>query len=92
MYEIYNIFAIKRCEPERCTALAQPARRPQSYLYAFRSRGEEQRFAPFAGMQNRTLLWHGSSVVNFAGILSQGEAWRPTLLLHVTAAWRTADG
>ena len=34
--------------------------------------GEAQRYAPFAADDNRMLLWHGSRVTNFAGIMSQG--------------------
>lgn len=41
-------------------------------IFALSRRGEDERFAPFEHLANRTLLWHGSSVVNFNGILSQG--------------------
>ncbi|XP_038047799.1 poly [ADP-ribose] polymerase 1-like [Patiria miniata] len=34
--------------------------------------GEFLRFQPFASMHNRMLLWHGSRLSNFCGILSQG--------------------
>ena len=34
--------------------------------------GEEARFAPFQSDTNRQLLWHGSRLSNFVGILSQG--------------------
>lgn len=34
--------------------------------------GEEKRYKPFKKLPNRKLLWHGSRVTNFAGILSQG--------------------
>lgn len=34
--------------------------------------GEEERFEPFAHDPNRQLLWHGSLLSNFVGILSQG--------------------
>jgi len=34
--------------------------------------GESERFEEFANLGNRMLLWHGSRVTNFAGILSQG--------------------
>ncbi|XP_054284117.1 poly [ADP-ribose] polymerase-like [Macrosteles quadrilineatus] len=33
---------------------------------------EERRFKPFKKLPNRKLLWHGSRLTNFAGILSQG--------------------
>jgi poly [ADP-ribose] polymerase len=34
--------------------------------------GEAERYARHAGDGNRQLLWHGSRVTNFAGIISQG--------------------
>ncbi|XP_023213752.1 poly [ADP-ribose] polymerase 1-like [Centruroides sculpturatus] len=34
--------------------------------------GESKRFKPFKNLPNRYLLWHGSRLTNFAGILSQG--------------------
>ena len=34
--------------------------------------GEAERFAPFSAEPNRKLLWHGSRLANFGGILSQG--------------------
>ncbi|XP_072940740.1 poly [ADP-ribose] polymerase [Epargyreus clarus] len=34
--------------------------------------GEDKRYKPFKKLHNRRLLWHGSRVSNFAGILSQG--------------------
>lgn len=34
--------------------------------------GEKERFAEFAKMSNRMLLWHGSRLTNFASILSNG--------------------
>ncbi|KAI5311120.1 hypothetical protein L3X38_045587 [Prunus dulcis] len=34
--------------------------------------GEVERFRKFSGMKNRMLLWHGSRLTNWAGILSQG--------------------
>ncbi|CAI8024368.1 Poly [ADP-ribose] polymerase 1 [Geodia barretti] len=33
---------------------------------------ESKRYKPFSKLANRMLLWHGSRVTNFAGILSQG--------------------
>ncbi|XP_039259067.2 poly [ADP-ribose] polymerase 1-like [Styela clava] len=35
-------------------------------------KGERTRFKPFKSLPNRRLLWHGSRVTNYAGILSQG--------------------
>ncbi|CAB4322156.1 unnamed protein product [Prunus armeniaca] len=34
--------------------------------------GEVERFRKFSSMKNRMLLWHGSRLTNWAGILSQG--------------------
>ncbi|XP_055820813.1 poly [ADP-ribose] polymerase 2 isoform X2 [Solanum dulcamara] len=34
--------------------------------------GETERFQKFSDMSNRMLLWHGSRLTNWAGILSQG--------------------
>ncbi|XP_031261652.1 poly [ADP-ribose] polymerase 2-like [Pistacia vera] len=34
--------------------------------------GESERFEKFSGTKNRMLLWHGSRLTNWAGILSQG--------------------
>lgn len=40
--------------------------------FAVERPGEKERFAKFAGMGNRMLLWHGSRLANFPGILSNG--------------------
>ncbi|XP_039968525.1 poly [ADP-ribose] polymerase isoform X1 [Bactrocera neohumeralis] len=34
--------------------------------------GENRRYKPFKKLENRKLLWHGSRLTNFAGILSHG--------------------
>ena len=34
--------------------------------------GEEAVYKPFSKLHNRQLLWHGSRITNFAGILSNG--------------------
>ncbi|KAK7576565.1 hypothetical protein V9T40_012851 [Parthenolecanium corni] len=34
--------------------------------------GEDKRYKPFKKLHNRKLLWHGSRLTNFAGIISQG--------------------
>lgn len=34
-------------------------------------KGENKRYRPFKELHNRRLLWHGSRVSNFAGIISQ---------------------
>ncbi|TQE00348.1 hypothetical protein C1H46_014075 [Malus baccata] len=35
--------------------------------------GEVERFRKFSGTKNRMLLWHGSRLTNWVGILSQGD-------------------
>jgi poly [ADP-ribose] polymerase 1 len=35
-------------------------------------KGEVDRYEAFKSLHNRKLLWHGSRLTNFAGILSQG--------------------
>ena len=35
-------------------------------------KGEAERYQKYKDLENRMLLWHGSRVMNFAGILSQG--------------------
>ncbi|KAK1378410.1 hypothetical protein POM88_025154 [Heracleum sosnowskyi] len=34
--------------------------------------GEAERFKKFSGTKNRMLLWHGSRLTNWTGILKQG--------------------
>ncbi|XP_060704555.1 poly [ADP-ribose] polymerase 1 [Hemiscyllium ocellatum] len=41
-------------------------------IFKIKREGEEERFEPFSELHNRQLLWHGSRITNFAGILSQG--------------------
>jgi len=41
-------------------------------IYALKRKGEEERYAPYESFSNRMLLWHGSGLVNWSGILSQG--------------------
>eukprot|EP00696_Hemimastix_kukwesjijk_P019757 gnl/Hemi2/9123_TR3166_c0_g1_i1.p1 gnl/Hemi2/9123_TR3166_c0_g1~~gnl/Hemi2/9123_TR3166_c0_g1_i1.p1 ORF type:complete len:659 (-),score=334.21 gnl/Hemi2/9123_TR3166_c0_g1_i1:220-2196(-) len=41
-------------------------------LFSINREGEAERFKPFSKLHNRMLLWHGSRVTNFVGILSQG--------------------
>lgn len=42
------------------------------HVFKVARKGEAKRFKPFRALPNRMLLWHGSRVTNFAGILSQG--------------------
>lgn len=41
-------------------------------IHTVKRHGEEMRYKPFRKLHNRKLLWHGSRLTNFAGILSQG--------------------
>ncbi|PSN54639.1 Poly [ADP-ribose] polymerase [Blattella germanica] len=41
-------------------------------VFKVKRQGEDKRFKPFKKLHNRKLLWHGSRLTNFAGILSQG--------------------
>jgi poly [ADP-ribose] polymerase len=40
--------------------------------WAVQREGEAERFQPFQNDPNRMLLWHGSRITNWGGILSQG--------------------
>merc|ERR1711862_455530 len=41
-------------------------------VFKVKRKNESKRFKPFKQLPNRKLLWHGSRVTNYAGILSQG--------------------
>ncbi|XP_057662049.1 poly [ADP-ribose] polymerase [Diorhabda carinulata] len=41
-------------------------------VFTVKRQGEDKRYKPFRKLPNRKLLWHGSRVTNYAGILSQG--------------------
>ncbi|XP_042474462.1 poly [ADP-ribose] polymerase 1-like [Zingiber officinale] len=41
-------------------------------IFVLEREGECDKFAPFKDMKNKMLLWHGSRLTNFVGILSQG--------------------
>lgn len=41
-------------------------------VYEVEREGEAERFAPYAKMPHHRLLWHGSRLTNYIGILSQG--------------------
>ncbi|XP_057858020.2 poly [ADP-ribose] polymerase 1 [Cryptomeria japonica] len=41
-------------------------------VFAVDREGEDNAYAKYKNLQNRMLLWHGSRVTNFVGILSQG--------------------
>ncbi|XP_020806219.1 poly [ADP-ribose] polymerase [Drosophila serrata] len=41
-------------------------------VFKVQRQGESRRYKPFKKLHNRKLLWHGSRITNFAGILSHG--------------------
>lgn len=41
-------------------------------VFKVKRAGEEKRYKPFKTLHNRKLLWHGSRLTNFVGILSHG--------------------
>lgn len=41
-------------------------------IFVVKRQGEDRRYKPFKKLPNRKLLWHGSRLTNYAGILSQG--------------------
>lgn len=41
-------------------------------IFAVKRAGEERRYKPFRKLHNRQLLWHGSRLTNYVGILSHG--------------------
>ncbi|CAK63275.1 unnamed protein product (macronuclear) [Paramecium tetraurelia] len=41
-------------------------------VYEVERKNEKIRFFPFKALENRKLLWHGSRITNFVGILSEG--------------------
>ena len=46
-------------------------------VFKVKRKGESKRFKPFKQLPNRKLLWHGSRVTNYAGILSQVCSYTP---------------
>ncbi|XP_058116089.1 poly [ADP-ribose] polymerase-like [Anopheles ziemanni] len=41
-------------------------------IFRIKRKGEEDRYLPFRTLHNRKLLWHGSRLTNFVGILTNG--------------------
>jgi poly [ADP-ribose] polymerase 1 len=41
-------------------------------VFAINRQGEKRRYKPFKKLHNRQLLWHGSRLTNYVGILSHG--------------------
>ncbi|CAO3595612.1 unnamed protein product [Absidia cylindrospora] len=48
-----------------------------AHLFSVNRDQETERFKPFASDKNRKLLWHGSQLGNFMGILNQGLRSKP---------------
>jgi poly [ADP-ribose] polymerase len=41
-------------------------------IFTVNREGEDAKFEPWKDFENRQLLWHGSRLTNWVGILSQG--------------------
>ncbi|CAG0896409.1 unnamed protein product [Cyprideis torosa] len=41
-------------------------------VFTVNRKGEKKRYRPFEALHNKMLLWHGSRITNYAGILSKG--------------------
>uniref|UniRef100_A0A182R0F8 Poly [ADP-ribose] polymerase n=1 Tax=Anopheles farauti TaxID=69004 RepID=A0A182R0F8_9DIPT len=41
-------------------------------IFCIKRKGEDRRYQPFRKLHNRKLLWHGSRLTNFVGILTHG--------------------
>lgn len=48
-----------------------------AHLFAVNRQQEQERFKPYENDPNRKLLWHGSQLGNFMGILKQGLRSKP---------------
>ncbi|XP_077218196.1 poly(ADP-ribose) polymerase isoform X2 [Tasmannia lanceolata] len=48
------------------------------HIFKVSRQGEFEHFQKFSGMKNRMLLWHGSRLTNWTGILSQGLRVAPS--------------
>ena len=53
-------------------------------VFSVARQGESKRYKPFSKLENRMLLWHGSRVTNFAGILSQVRPRPQPHPLHIS--------
>jgi poly [ADP-ribose] polymerase len=52
------------------------------HVFAVQRSGEEEAFSKFQCLRNKRLLWHGSRLSNFAGIISQGLRIAPPEAPH----------
>lgn len=41
-------------------------------VFKVKRKGEKDRYKKYSGLHNRRLLWHGSRITNWGGILAQG--------------------
>ena len=51
-------------------------------IFEIKRKGEHERFARFDCVPNHKLLWHGSRLSNFVGIISQGLRIAPPEAPH----------
>lgn len=52
-------------------------------IFKIKREKEDRRYKPFKKLHNRKLLWHGSRLTNYVGILSQGKLfYNFFILLH----------
>ncbi|ORX52742.1 ankyrin [Hesseltinella vesiculosa] len=56
-----------------------------AHLFSIDRKEEQERFKPFETDPNRKLLWHGSQLRNFMGILKQGLRTKPSGARHTGA-------
>lgn len=56
-------------------------------LFKIKRHGEEKRNEPFKHLHNRQLLWHGSQLTNFVGILKYGLKVAPPEAKHTGHAY-----
>lgn len=59
-------------------------------IYAIERKGEPERIAQWKHLPNRMILWHGSKIENFLGILSQGLRIAPPEASHT--GWAFGQG
>ena len=65
-YETIEAYLQNTHAPTHCTYTME-----LESLVRLERAGEAKRFEKFAGVGNRQLLWHGSRMTNWAGIISQ---------------------
>lgn len=63
---LYSLFSLRLC----LILLRFYGHFPLTHLRC--SEGEDERYGKFSKLHNKQLLWHGSRLTNWVGILSQG--------------------